>query len=114
MTNIMPANFSLSIAQSYSDHLIVAKGFGGRSHNNQIENMKSLFNMAIDRELLLKNPFKTITKKPVNTGGNLAYTNKQKETIKKYLEINDHPLLMAVQFLYLLFGFPPGYIPYYN
>lgn len=100
---IKPLDFTNITAQRYSDWLITNKLFKGRSHNNQISNMKVFFNMLIDRDLISRNPFKNIKKKPVDIGGNLAYSNKQREVIKEYLEKNNHPLLFFVQFLYYCF-----------
>lgn len=59
--------------------------------------------MLIDRDVIIKNPFKNIKKKPVNQGGNLAYSDKQRKEIKEYLERNNHPMFMYVQFVYYCF-----------
>lgn len=101
--NIRPDQFTNVLAQAYSDFLITVKKHSGKSHNNQILNMGTFFNMMVDREIVVKNPFKVIKKKPVDTGKNLAYSDAQREEIKQYLEVNNPPIYMMVQFIYYCF-----------
>jgi integrase len=96
-----PFEFTKALAQGYSDHLI--KQFSQKSHNNQILNMGTLFNMMVEREIILKNPFAKIKKKPVDIGKNIAYSDQQREQIKNYLERNHLPIYMLVQFIYYCF-----------
>lgn len=97
---IYPTQFTPLMAQAYSDYLLTTKNYKGKSHNNQMTYMKGFFSQMIDREIVTKNPFKNIKNRPVDIGSNKAFTDKERETIKNYLERNKHPLFIFVQFLY--------------
>lgn len=99
-TAMFPDQFTPMMAQEFSDYLLTTKQYKGKSHNNQISNMKTFFNMAIERDIITKNPFKSIKNRPVETGANIAYTDKERKKIKDYLHRNNHPLYIYVQFLY--------------
>lgn len=97
------SQFRPNDAQGYSDHLILVKRYSGKSHNNQIANMKVLFNMMIDREIIDKNPFQKVKKKPEAEGRILYYDRKTKDLIGEYLKRNDHPMYVFVQLIYYCF-----------
>lgn len=99
-------DFSPILAQGYSDYLITAKNYSGKSHNNQIANMKVLFNMMLDRELIAKNPFRGIKKKPEKEGRIVYYDKSLKKTIGDYFKRNDHPLYIFTQIIYYCFVRP--------
>jgi integrase len=103
LTSIKAKDFSKTLAQGFSDHLIIAKKYKGKSHNNQIAAIKALFGMMAEREAIDKNPFLKIEKKSEGEGRVLFYNDKQKAEIKDYLIRNDHPMYLFVQFIYYCF-----------
>lgn len=104
--DIRPENFTKSMAQSYSDYLIITKNYKGKSHNNQILNMSMFFNMMVDREIIAKNPFKGIKRKPQEEGKLMSYSKDQKAKIKNFTEKSDHPMYLFIQWIYYCFVRP--------
>lgn len=100
---IMADQFTPLMAQGFSDFMISKKGYAGKTHNNHLSVAFSFFSMLIDREVVLKNPFKKIKRKPVDMGKNIAFSDKQRKEIREYLERNNHPLFPLVQFIYYCF-----------
>lgn len=102
-TYLKPENFTPLLAQGFSDWLLTKKNYAGKSHNNHISYVSSMFNMMVDREMIDKNPFKKVKFQPVDVGRNMAFSDKQRKEIRDYLERNNHPLFMLVQFIYYCF-----------
>jgi len=98
--------FNKTMAFGYSDFLLTDKQYSGKSHNNQISNMKVFFEMMCDREIIEKNPFKGIKKRPEEKGRLIVYSDTQKELIKQHMIDTDHPMFLFVQFVYYCFVRP--------
>lgn len=98
--------FTKAMAFGYSDWLLSTKKYSGKSHNNQVSNMKVFFEMMVDRDVLLKNPFKLIKKKPEEKGRAACYSDEQKNEIKKYTKEKGLPMYLFIQWIYYCFVRP--------
>ena len=103
ISEILPQHFTRTLAQSYSDYLLVEKKYSGKSHNNQVGNMNMFFNAMVDREVVPVNPFKKIKKKRENRGRIISYSEVQKKTIREYVDRNNHPMRMFIRWIYYCF-----------
>lgn len=66
--------------------------------------MKSLFQVLVDREIILNNPFKNFKKhKEYGSRKNLAFNEDQISEIKKNIEEKDPELWLFIQFIYYCF-----------
>lgn len=101
--SILPKAFTSTTAQSYSDWLITDKKYTSKSHNNKISDANIFFNAMVDREIIDKNPFKKIRKKPVEEGKLISYSNEQKKLIRDYTKKNGHPMYYFIQWIYYCF-----------
>jgi integrase len=95
--------FDNAMASQYMDYLIVQRKLSGRTHNDRLIVQKVFFNEMIEREWIHKNPFRKIKPKPVEIGRNLAYTEKEREKLKKYLYDNDREMYYFSQIIYYCF-----------
>lgn len=100
---VMPKQFTPVMAQAYSDWLVTVKKYTSKSHNNKISDANIFFNAMVDREIIDKNPFKKIRKKPVEEGKLISYSNEQKKLIRDYTKKNDHPMYYFIQWIYYCF-----------
>lgn len=103
MQGVIPKYFTALNAQEYSDYLITVRKHSPKTHNNNLINIKTLFNLLKDRELIDSEPFKKIKTKKEGEGRVLFYSNSQKETIKKHLKDTDSPLYLYVQLIFYCF-----------
>lgn len=94
--------FSAIQAQQYADHLY-KRGLSGKTINNQIKTMGTLFIMAIDRGIADSNPFAKISALPENDGSNYPFTEAQKQQLKEYILEHDPALWRVVKFVYHTF-----------
>ena len=94
--------FNRVIAQAYLDYLILTKKYSGKSHNNHLNILKSIFGSIQSRweDLMPKNPFKGISALPEQGGNNLAYSEKERQKIIEYLKENDKRMYYAISFLF--------------
>jgi integrase len=102
-SNLLLKDFLPIMATDYMDYLIVNKKYAGRTHNDHLIVLKTLFNRMIDREWTLSNPFRKIKMKPVSTGRNVAYTDEEMEVLKKYLYEHDRDMYYFTQIMYYCF-----------
>lgn len=100
---IMPNQFTAKMAQDYSDWLLTSKKYTSKSHNNKLSDANIFFNAMVDREIIDKNPFKKIRKKPVEEGKLISYSNEQKKLIRDYTKKNGHPMYYFIQWIYYCF-----------
>lgn len=103
ISHVKPQHFTPALAQGYSDFLLVTKKYTPKSHNNQLSNANIFFNAMVDRDIILKNPFKKVKRKQVEEGKLLSYSKKQKDTIRYYTEKYNHPMFMFIQWIYYCF-----------
>lgn len=99
-SSIYPKEFTPVMAQEFCDHLIIEKGYGNKTFNSNLTNMKTVFNEILNRDLITKNPFRAIKPKPLTTGKNVPFTNEQKEKIRKHLTRYNPNLLLFCKFIY--------------
>lgn len=94
--------FNRSIAQGYMDYLIMTRKYSGKSHNNHLNVLKSIFGSIHNRweDILVKHPFKGITQLPEQGGSHLAYSEAERRRIIDYLKENDRRMYYAVSFLF--------------
>lgn len=79
-------------------------GYAAKTVNGHIAYMKSLFQVLVDREIILNNPFKNFKKhKESESRKNLAFNEDQISEIKKNIEEKDPELWLFIQFIYYCF-----------
>jgi integrase len=87
----------------YMDSLISDKGYAGRTHNDHLIILATLFNKMTEKEWVTKNPFKKIPRKTTETGRNIAFNDKEKEDLRKVLELKDRNMFFFTQIMYYTF-----------
>lgn len=105
-TNLKCTSFTKAMAFGYSDWLLGTKRYSGKSHNNQVSNMKMFFQMMEDRDVIPKNPFKLIKRRPEERGRLVCYSEVQKKEIKTYTQEKGLPMFMFIQWIYYCFVRP--------
>jgi integrase len=100
---LFPENFTPVLARSYLDYLIKDKKYAGKTHNGQLGILKTIFNAMVDREVIVKNPFKGIKEVKEEQGKNVAYTDEERLRIRDYLKEHNIRVYYAVQFVYYCF-----------
>jgi integrase/recombinase XerD len=96
-------DFTQSMASEYMDYLISVKKYAGRTHNDHLIILKVLINCMIEREWILKNPFKKVKPKETTIGRNLAYTDEERERLKNVLYEKDRDMFYLSQIMYYCF-----------
>lgn len=84
-----------SIFFGFSDYLMNDLGHAGISHNVCISHIGVFFNIMKKRRLIKENPLEAITKKPKETGKNIAFTDEQREKLKTALAGNPNLMLFT-------------------
>lgn len=100
LKHITPVNFTPVLAFAFSDYLVVQKKYSGKTHNNQVGNAKNFFNILIEREVIDKNPFKSVGKKPEDIGKNIAYPDHMRDMLIEYMKGKDLPIEWAMKLQY--------------
>lgn len=100
---IKPKYFTPLNAQEYSDYLITVKKHAPKTHNNNLINIKTIFNLLKPRQLIDIKPFDGVKTKKEGEGRIIFYSDLQKQTIKKHLEASNHPLYLYVQLIFYCF-----------
>lgn len=90
------------VAQSYSDHL-TRSGLSARSHNNDINEMKRVFNILKDREIIPGNPFQNIARRKVTKKIRQPISHTDALIILDYLKKNDVSVYLSCLLLYYCF-----------
>lgn len=103
LLNLAIGAFTPSLAQQYMDQLIIEKNYSGRTHNDHLVILSTFFNSFMERDWIIKNPFRSVKKKQTTIGRNLAYTDIEKEKLKTILLAKDPWMYYFTQFLYFCF-----------
>lgn len=102
MSHILASKFPKSACINYMDSLIT-KGYAGRTHNDHLVILATLFNVMIKKEWLVKNPFHKIERKTTQVGRNIAFSDREKEELKALLKKEDPQLYYFTQIMYFTF-----------
>lgn len=92
--------FGIVDAQKYMDYLTINRKNSGKTYNNNLLGLRSIFNFLMDRELIEKNPFKKIKKQQVERGKNTAYSLTECKKIDEYFKQNNLRLYYFKEFIY--------------
>lgn len=93
-------SFSPQLAQAYMDDLLLTKSYSGRTFNDHLLILRTMFNTFKARRWITDNPFQVVEWKTETIGRNHAYTSDEKEKLSKYLRENKPRLYYATQFLF--------------
>lgn len=95
--------FDHSHARAFMDYLNLKKGYAGRTYNDKLVVLSTFCNCMVDREWIVKNPFKKIKKVPIGIGRNIAFNDAEKEKLKNYFCEHDRDMFYFTQFIYYCF-----------
>lgn len=95
--------FKESNARAFVDGMMSAGKLKNKSINGHVTNLKIMFNMCIDRELIIKNPFRKVKPLQVEVGKNFPFNEKQKGELKEAILERRPELWMFVKCIYHLF-----------
>ena len=85
----------------FDDYLLVECNYAAKTVNGHISYLKSLFQVLVEREIILNNPFKNLKKhKEGESRKNMAFSEEQITQIKKIIEGKDPVLWLFIQFIY--------------
>lgn len=102
-SHLFPENITQVMARAYLDHLLTDKAYSGKSHNGQLGILKTIFNVLVEREVIIKNPWRGIREQPERSVMNVPYTDSDKEKIIDYLKRYNPRMYFAVCFVYFCF-----------
>jgi integrase len=104
----LPAKeFTPTDAMQYMDYLSVKHGIKGRTWNNRLAFMKIFFNYLVDRDIIIKNPFRRIKKQEeTRSTRNYAYTEYELTKINEYLHKHERRMYYFCKFIYGLYVRP--------
>jgi integrase len=103
LQHVSPEFFTDNNARGFVDSIMGAGKLKNKSINGHVTNLKIMLNMCIDRELIVKNPFRKIKPLQVEVGKNFPFNENQKKHLKEKI-LEDHPeLWMFVKCIYHLF-----------
>lgn len=92
-------DFTKIHALEYVDYLKKVRHFSGKSCNNTVSYLKTLFFMLVEREIISKNPFCAIKKSKEEKGRNVAFSEKEIELVIPYMRKHAIRLYYATQFV---------------
>lgn len=95
--------FEPASARAYLDFLTLEKSYSNRTINDHLVILSTFCNSMIDREWLVKNPFRKIKKLQVEVGRNIAFSDDEKELLKNHLYTKDRELYYFTQFIHYCF-----------
>lgn len=102
--NILLSFITPLVMTEFFDYLrTCGKYNSNKSINNHARYLKTLFNEAVERELIMKNPLKKWTDLQEQAGKNFPYSDKQKEALKKEMLKSDPLLWRFTKCIYHLF-----------
>jgi integrase len=85
----------------FDDYLLVECGYAAKTVNGHIAYLKSLFQVMVERGIILNNPLRNIRKhKEAQSLKNMAFSKEQMTRIKKIVEMKDPDLWLFIQFIY--------------
>lgn len=93
-------------AMMFADWMIKDMKYKGKTFNGMVTFMRTMFNMLVERQVIIKNPFAKIKRVPEDVGKNIAFSEEQKQTIKKYLLEHNPNLFLFCKFIYHCFYRP--------
>jgi integrase len=99
LTDTSLKHFTSKQAQDYMDHLLLEKKYSGRTFNDHLIILRTLFNCFVEREWIVKNPFRAVKKKTATIGRNHAYGEFEKLRLEQYLKANDIRLYYFTRFM---------------
>lgn len=87
-------------AQEYMDHLLINRNYSGRTFNDHLIILRTLFNCFVKREWIVKNPFKAVSRKTATIGRNHAYSDLERKALEDRLIRDDIRLYYFTRFMY--------------
>ena len=99
---IMPEDFTKAHAQAFYGWSLNHKKWSGKTFNGIRLNISMLFNELVSNEIIPKNPFHVLKKRPENTQKNLAYNREERKLLREYFTENNPLLGEFCQCLYYL------------
>lgn len=95
--------FTPGLAQEYMDWMLMKKKYSGRTFNDHLIVLRTFFNCFVERDWILKNPFRSVKKKTQTIGRNLAYTDNERTLLENTLIENDKRLYYFSQIMFHCF-----------
>lgn len=93
-------SFSYRFAQEFADYLKTDKNLTNRTYNNYVERFRSLFNELVDREYMLRNPFKKIKMLPITEQTIQAFSDEEVRRLREHCIVHAPLLWLVCQFIY--------------
>ena len=103
MLHIRVSALTSQVCSEYMDYLLVEKKYSNRTHNDHLIVLSTLFNFMVEREWLVKNPFKKIKRKKSGVGRNHAFTNDERDKLGTALKERNKRLYYFTQFIFYTF-----------
>ena len=97
------ANFTRIQALHFLDYCQIERKYSGKTYNNMINMMRSLFNELIDRGHITDNPFVAIKKKKVRAKKRRPFTVKERKIVIKRAKATNEYLYLAILLQYHCF-----------
>lgn len=91
LDNLLPGEITDAIINNFINSELKRK-VTTRTVNNAMIEIKSLFRMMMDKNIITTNPCKFIRKLPSRSEKNVAYTDTEMLAIKNWLQVNDNYL----------------------
>ncbi len=98
-----PIKFSKLDAIAYLDYLLQVRHYGGKSHNQHLGSLKTMFNALAERGHIKANPFTGIKKLQESEGSHIPYSEDEKTKLLDYLKVKNKRLYYAVCFIYFCY-----------
>lgn len=92
-------DFEKKHAIEFADWLQKDKSYAGKTTNNTIGDLKSLFYMLVHREICKENPFSAVKKLKEEEGKNVAFTPDEVDKVLKFMKKANLRLYYATQFV---------------
>lgn len=92
-------DFEKKHAIEFADWLQKDKSYAGKTTNNTIGDLKSLFYMLVHREICKGNPFSAVKKLKEEEGKNVAFTPDEVDKVLKFMKKANLRLYYATQFV---------------
>jgi len=96
-------HFSVNMANSFMDWLLLKKGFKNRTYNDFKTFISGLFTEMRRRRWITDNPFEFIQAKPTGMGRNTAFTDEERQQLKELLYQHDRELFYYTQAMFFTF-----------
>lgn len=91
------------VAQEYMDYLLLKRNYSGRTFNDHLIILRTFFNCFVERDWIIKNPFRSVKRKTATVGRNHAFSDKEKTDLEKHLRENDLRLYYLTQIMFHCF-----------